>query len=89
MTSIKENSIKHCYRGDNRKTLLEASLNVLLIKFGLGATLKIKGWPKMSKMKMVALFGRKLIISASILVRKPCLGSKLGYSRSRNPYQLR
>ena len=34
--------------------------------------------PKMTKMKMAAFFSRKLIISASILLRKSCLGSKLG-----------
>ena len=32
------------------------------------------------------LLWQKLIISASTLFRKPCLGSKLGYLRSRNPF---
>ena len=40
---------------------------------------KSKDRRKMLKLKMAASFGRKLIISASILLRKPCLGSKLGY----------
>ena len=47
---------------------------------------KTKVGCKMQKMKMAALFGRKLNISASILLRKPCVGSKLGYSRSKNPF---
>ena len=40
--------------------------------------------PKMTKMKMVVFFGRKLIISASILLRKSCLASKVGDLRSRD-----
>ena len=40
----------------------------------------------MTKMKMAAFFSRKLIISASILLRKSCLGSKLGDLRSGNPF---
>ena len=59
-------------------------------KCGWGSTLKNQKMNhpgcKMLKMKMAALFGRKLITSPSILFRKPCLGSKLGYSRSRNPF---
>ena len=42
--------------------------------------------PKMTKMKMAAFFSRKLIISASIPLRKSCLGSKLGDLRSGNPF---
>ena len=38
--------------------------------------------PKMTKMKMAAFFSRKVIIS--ILLRKSCLGSKLGDLRSGN-----
>ena len=38
----------------------------------------------MSKMERAAFFGRKLIISASILLKKPCFGSKLGGLRSGN-----
>ena len=40
---------------------------------------KLKDGRKMLKLKMAASFGRKLIISASILLRKPSLGSKLGH----------
>ena len=46
----------------------------------------IIGWSKNEKMKMAAFFSRKLIISASILLRKSCLGSKLGDLRSGNPF---
>ena len=35
---------------------------------------------------MVAFLGRKVIISASKLLRKAWLGSKLGDSGSRNPF---
>ena len=42
--------------------------------------------PKMRKMKMAAFFSRKLIISASMLLRKLCLESKLGDLRSGNPF---
>ena len=41
--------------------------------------------PNMRKMKMAAFFSRKLIISASILLRKLGSGSKLGDLRSGNP----
>ena len=50
-------------------------------------TQKIVGWTKNDeKMDMAAFFDRKLIISASILLRKSCLGSKLGDLRSGNPF---
>ena len=39
---------------------------------------------KREKTKMAAFLGRKVIISASILLRKVWLGSKLGDSDSRN-----
>ena len=42
--------------------------------------------PKMTKMKMAAFFSIKLIISASIPLRKSCLGSELGDLRSGNPF---
>ena len=74
MTGIKENGIKHCYRADKRNTLLEPSLKVLFIKFGWGATLKkSKDGRKMQKKENGCLNRqKKLIISASILLRKPC-----------------
>ena len=40
----------------------------------------------MMKMKMAAFFDRKVNISAAILLRKSCLGSKLGDVRSGNPF---
>ena len=46
----------------------------------------LKDGPKMLKMKVAAFIDRKLSISASILLIKPCLGSKLGDLRSRNPF---
>ena len=61
MTGIKENGIKQCYRADKRNTLLEASLKVLFITFGRGATLKNQRMAKMPKMKMAALFGKILL----------------------------
>ena len=74
MTGIKENGIKRCYRSDKRYMLLEPSLKVLFIKFGWGATLRNQRMDVNAENEyMAALF------------RKPCLGSKLGYSRSRNP----
>ena len=42
--------------------------------------------PKMTKMKIATFFSRKLIISASIPLRKSCLGSKLGDLGSGNPF---
>ena len=42
----------------------------------------IIGWTKNDENEI----GRKLIISASILLRKSCLGSKLGDLRSGNPF---
>ena len=47
---------------------------------------KNKGGPKMTTMKMAAFFDRKVIISASILPIKSCLGSKSGDFRSENPF---
>ena len=83
----KDNGIKHCHRADKTTTLLEPSFNVLYIKFGWGATSKNYGMDqKWRKMKIAAFFSRKLIISASILLRKSCLGSKLGDLRSGNPF---
>ena len=41
---------------------------------------------KSQKNKMAAFLGRKVIISASILLRKAWLESKLGDSDSRNPF---
>ena len=44
---------------------------------------KIKGWTKNAENANGCLLWQKLIISASTLLRKPCLGSKLGYLRAR------
>ena len=83
----KDNDIKHCYRADKTTRLLEPSLKVLFIKFRWGSHLKILlDGLKMTKMKMAAFFSRKLIICASIPLRKSCLGSKLGDLRSGNPF---
>ena len=83
--SIKDNGIKYCYRADKRNTLLEPTYQIWM-----GSHLeRLKDGLFIPKMKMVALFGRKLIISASILLRKVCLGLKFGYSRSRNPFMIR
>ena len=41
---------------------------------------------KSQKTKMAAFLGRKVIISASKLLRTAWLGSKLGDSDSRNPF---
>ena len=41
---------------------------------------------KPKKIKMATSLGRKVVISASILLRKAWLGSKLGDSGPRNPF---
>ena len=43
-------------------------------------------WTKNDENENGCFFGRKLIISASILLRKSCLGSELGDLRSGNPF---
>ena len=59
----------------------------LTINSGRGATLKyLYDGLKSQKNKMAAFLGRKVIISASKLIRKAWLGSKLGDSDSRNPF---
>ena len=84
MTGIKANGIKHCYRAEKRKRFLSQVSSLaqgLIHQTWMGSHLeKSKDRHKMSKTKMAALFGRKLIISVSILLTKPCLGSKLGVS---------
>ena len=48
--------------------------------------MRSSGALKTKKNKMAAFLGRKVIISASILLRKAWLGSELGDSGSGNPY---
>ena len=49
---------------------------------------KIKGWTKNAENANGCLLLQKLIISASTLLRKPCLGSKLGYSTLSQIFDL-
>ena len=59
----------------------------LTIHSGKGASLKyLLDGHKSKKKKMAAFFGGKVIISASIQLRKAWLGSKLEDSGSRNPF---
>ena len=44
------------------------------------------GWHKSQNTKMAAFLDRIVIISASILLKKAWLGSKLGDSGPRNPF---
>ena len=74
---IKDDGIKHCHRAYKRNTPLEPSLKVLFFKIWMRSYLKrIIGWAENAKIEMAAFSGRKLVISVSILLRKPCLGSK-------------
>ena len=59
----------------------------LTINSGRGATLKnFKTAVKAKKYIMAAFLGRKVIISASMQLRKAWLRSKLGDSGPRNPF---
>ena len=62
MTGIRDNDTKHNYSADKRNILLEQGLTLPFIKFGWGDTTKtLKDELKMSKIKMAALLGRKVI----------------------------
>ena len=84
--SAKVNFLSYRYRADKSINFGMRGLWGLNINSGRGATLKYL-WDghKRQKTKMAAFLVRKVIISASILVRKAWLGSKLGDSGSRNP----
>ena len=75
------------YRVDKSTIFGMRGLWGLTIKSGRGAMLKhLRTAVKAKKNKMAAFLGRKVIISASVLLRKAWLGSKLGYSGPRNPF---
>ena len=85
--SVKVNFLSYHYRADKSTIFGMRGLLGLTINSGRGATLKyLKDVHKRQKTKMAAFLGRKVIISASILLRKAWLGSKLGDSGSRNPF---
>ena len=84
--SVKVNFLSYRYRADKSTIFGMRGLWGLTINSGRGATLKyIYDGRKSQKTKMASFLGRKVIISASKLLRKAWLGSKLGDSGSRIP----
>ena len=76
--SVKVNFLSYRYRADKSTIFGMRGLWGLTINSGRGTTLKYVDGHKRQKNKMAAFLGRKVIISASILLRKAWLGSKLG-----------
>ena len=85
--SVKVNFLSYRYRADKSTIFGMRGLWGLTINSGRGATSKyLQDGHKRQKNKMAAFLGRKVIISASILLRKAWSGSKLRDSGSRNPF---
>ena len=85
--SVKVNFLSYRYRADKSTIFGMRGLWGLTINSGRGATLKyLQDGRKNQKSKMAPFLARKVIISASKLLRKAWLGSKLGDSDSGNPF---
>ena len=79
---FKVNFLSFHYRAEKNTIFGMRGLWGLTINSGRGATLKyLQDGRKSPKNKMATILGRKVIISASILLRKVWLGSKLGALR--------
>ena len=74
--SVKVNFLSYCYRADKSTIFGMRGLWGLTINSKRGAMLNIyRRAIKAKKKKMAAFLGRKVIISASILLRKACWGT--------------